>query len=162
MMGIYDAPPTTPLSPYIPDWKPAPSVTLTQSYSQVIKDGIFNILSADPYFAGYTCRKTKMLPVMPNLLPYLGVYFVKETQVPNGDANCTDIKFNHTLTLGFSIIVANNDQDAAEQTPPRRPDDRSVRERREDVPLLIQRFLNEVPTVDVHIVTQAERDDDER
>jgi hypothetical protein len=53
--------------------------------------------------------------VMPNLLPYLGVYWANENQVPNGDANCTDIRFNHTLQLGFSIIVINNDEDAAEQ-----------------------------------------------
>jgi hypothetical protein len=56
-----------------------------------------------------------MLPVQPNLIPYLGVYLVDETMVPDGDANAGCIRFSHTARIGFSVIVQNNDQDAAAQ-----------------------------------------------
>ena len=68
----------------------------------------------DPFFASYTCRKTKMLSVQHQLLPYLGVYIIDETMLPDGDANAGHIRFSHTLRIGFSVMIANNDQVAAE------------------------------------------------
>ena len=49
------------------------------------------------------------------LLPYLGVYIIDETMLPDGDANAGHIRFSHTLRIGFSVMIANNDQVAAEQ-----------------------------------------------
>jgi hypothetical protein len=88
----------------------------TQSAAFDIRNAFFDLVSADPFFAGYTARKTKMLPVQPDLLPYLGVYLVDETMGPDGDANHGCIRFTHTARIGFSVIVANNDQVALEQT----------------------------------------------
>lgn len=90
-------------------------ITDTQSYSLVIRDGLFDAVSSDPFFASYTCRKTKMLSVQHQLLPYLGVYVIDETMLPDGDGNAGHIRFSHTLRIGFSAIVANNDQVVAEQ-----------------------------------------------
>ncbi|MCA1452133.1 hypothetical protein I6F35_02750 [Bradyrhizobium sp. BRP22] len=91
-------------------------ITDTQSYSLVIRDVFFDALAADPYFANYTKRKNKMLQVQSELIPYLGVYIIDETMLPDGDANAGCIRFNHTLRIGFSAIIAHNDPVIAEQT----------------------------------------------
>jgi hypothetical protein len=90
-------------------------ITDTQSYALVIRDAFFDAVTPDPFFADYTCRKTKMLAVQSQLLPYLGVYTLDETMVPDGDANAGEVRFSHTLRIGFSAMVANNDQVVAEQ-----------------------------------------------
>jgi hypothetical protein len=91
------------------------TVTKTQSYSLVIRDAFHDALKADPFFAGYTVRKTRMLPAQANLLPYLGVYIADELMEPDGDINASEIRFIHTLRIGFSVILANNDQVVGEQ-----------------------------------------------
>jgi hypothetical protein len=90
------------------------AITETQSFGYDIRNSMFDIVTADPFFADYTCRKTRMLPVQVDLIPYLGVYIVDELMVPDGDANAGCIRFNHTTRIGFSVIQANNDQDALE------------------------------------------------
>ena len=90
-------------------------ITDTQSFALVIRDVFYDALSSDPFFASYTCRKNKMLSVQPQLLPYLGVYILDETMLPDGDANAGHIRFSHTLRIGFSVMIANNDQVVAEQ-----------------------------------------------
>ena len=91
-------------------------ITDTQSYSLVIRDAFFDAVSTDPFFASYTCRKTRMLAVKTELLPHLGVYIIDETMLPDGEPNAGVIRFNHDLRIGFSVMVANNDQVLAEQT----------------------------------------------
>jgi len=91
-------------------------VTEQQTWSLDIRDAFFNALNADPYFAAYTRRKTKMLPVQPALIPYLGVYQIDENMTPDGDANAGCIRFTHTLRVGFSVVHANNDQVAIEKS----------------------------------------------
>jgi hypothetical protein len=91
------------------------AITETQSFAVDIKDAMYNVVTANPYFLGYTFRKTKMKPVQVDLLPYLGVYIVDEVMVPDGDANAGCIRFNHTCRVGFSVILANNDSNALER-----------------------------------------------
>jgi hypothetical protein len=94
-----------------------PSATATQSYSFVIRDMLFDTLTKrTPYFANYTARKTPMRQVQANLLPFLGVYIIDETMTPDGDANAGMVRFSHALRIGFSVIIANNDDVAAEKT----------------------------------------------
>ena len=96
--------------------KPRPrGISDTQSYAWIIRNVFHDALAADPFFANYTIRKTVMLPVQPNLLPYLGIYIADETMTPDGDPNATTIKFSHSLRIGFSAIVKHSDQDQAEQ-----------------------------------------------
>jgi hypothetical protein len=90
-------------------------ITDTQSFALVIRDVFYDALAADAFFADYTTRKNRMLRVQPDLLPYLGVYIIDETMLPDGDANAGMIRFSHTLRIGFSVMIANNDQVAAEQ-----------------------------------------------
>lgn len=80
-----------------------------QSYSIIIRDAIFAALVQMPFFHGWKSRRCKMLKVQPEHLPYLGVYLVDEDMRPDGDANAGDIRFSHTLRLGFSAVIAVND-----------------------------------------------------
>jgi hypothetical protein len=54
------------------------------------------------------------MPVQVQLLPYLGVYLIREPHVPDGDLNHGEIKFIHSCRIGISVIVINNDPDASE------------------------------------------------
>ena len=83
--------------------------TLTQSYSQAIRDAMFAALVPLPFFAGFKARRSKQLPIQEPLLPYLGVYIVAEDMPSDGDPNATDIRFIHELRLGFQVIIENND-----------------------------------------------------
>jgi Big-like domain-containing protein len=85
------------------------TITLTQSYSLVIRDIFFDAVADVPFYANFTKRKCKMLQIQPQDVPYLGAYIVGEQHVPDGDLNAGAIKFIHTLTIGFSAVVFNND-----------------------------------------------------
>ncbi len=89
-------------------------ITDTQSYSLVIRDVFHDALARDPFFANYTKRKNKMLVVTQPVLPFLGVYIMDETMLPDGDLSAGFYDFIHTLRIGFSVMIAHNDQDAAE------------------------------------------------
>jgi hypothetical protein len=91
-------------------------ITEKQSCAYDIRDTFFNVVSADAFFAGYTAKRNRMLPVQTSMLPYLGVYLVDEVMTPDGDGNAGCIRFSHTARIGFSVIVQNNDQDIAAQT----------------------------------------------
>jgi hypothetical protein len=91
------------------------SIIETQTQTLDIRDAMYNIVTADAFFSGYTFRKTKMLPVQTDLIPYLGVYIVDEIMVPDGDANAGCIRFNHTSRIGFSVVQANNNPVMLEQ-----------------------------------------------
>jgi hypothetical protein len=89
-------------------------ITETHSSALDIRDAMYNVVTADPFFRGYTFRKTKMYPVQSDLIPYLGVYVVDEVMVPDGDANAGCIRFNHTARVGFSVIQSGSDPVALE------------------------------------------------
>lgn len=88
-------------------------ITDTQSFSLVIADVFHDAVASDPFFANYYKSKTKMLSVQHQQLPYLGVYIIDETMLPDGDANAGSIRFSHTLRIGFSAVIAMNDPSAA-------------------------------------------------
>lgn len=89
-------------------------ITDTQSYSLVIRDMLLAKLRTAPFFKDFTVRKSRALQVMTNLLPYLGAYIIDEQMAPDGDANAGEIRFIHTLRIGFSVIIVNNDPEACE------------------------------------------------
>lgn len=93
-------------------------ITDTQSHALVIRNVFYDAVKRLPFFAAaaWTSRKTKLLAIQPHLLPFLGVYIVDETMMPDGDGNAGHIRFSHTLRVGFSVIVQNNDQVALELT----------------------------------------------
>ena len=97
---------------FIPQPKPDPQQQI-QSYGYLIHETMFLTLAErEPLFKDYKMkRRTKVVPVKPNQLPYLGVYMGREDMGPDGDANATDIRFSHSLPITFSVILAHNNED---------------------------------------------------
>lgn len=89
-------------------------ITDTQSYAAVIRDVLFAKAVTLPFFQGFKARRSKMLKVMTEHLPYLGVYIIDEAMAPDGDINAGSVRFTHTLKVGFSVIIVNNDAVASE------------------------------------------------
>jgi hypothetical protein len=85
-----------------------------QSYSLTIRDIFFDAVSDIPYFATFTKRKSKLFQIQQEDLPYLGVYIMDEQMTPDGDLNAGEVRFIHTLRLGFSAMILNNDPVEAE------------------------------------------------
>jgi hypothetical protein len=52
--------------------------------------------------------------VQPEKIPFVGVYFISEDMLPDGDANVLEPRFRLSVLYGFSIIIQNNDAAAAE------------------------------------------------
>jgi len=84
-------------------------ITDTQSYGLVIRDTLWAKAVTLPFFAGFKSRRCKQLPVIPEVLPYLGVYFMNEKMTTDGDPNAGEVRFDVEMTLGFSVIIQNND-----------------------------------------------------
>jgi hypothetical protein len=92
-----------------------PTITATQSYSLVIRDIFFEAVKKMPFFANFKASKSKYYQVQPETIPYLGIYIIGEEMVPDGDANAGNIGFVHTLRLGFSVVIQNNNPELSEQ-----------------------------------------------
>lgn len=90
------------------------SISDTQSYSAIIRDALYAKAVTLPFFAGFTSRRCRQLQIQREFIPYLGVYIMDETMGPDGDINCSFIRFRHSLRIGFSVIIVNNDQVASE------------------------------------------------
>ncbi len=88
-------------------------ITSTQSYTWVLRETFIDVLT--PLFPGYTIRRTNQVPIQTAQLPVLSVYLLPERMTPDGDWNAGDVRFIHDFQIGFSIVVANNDPEAAEQ-----------------------------------------------
>jgi hypothetical protein len=99
-----------------PAFVTSPGLSKTQTYSWIIRNVFFDALARDPFFAAHTKRKTRMLVVQKQHLPYLGVYIVGDQMTPDGDANAGEPRLCHSLVIGYSVMIENNDPDAAEQT----------------------------------------------
>jgi hypothetical protein len=90
------------------------TISDTQSYSAIIRDALFAKAVTLPFFAGFKSRRSRQLQIQPEFIPYLGVYIMDETMSPIGDFNIGEIRFKHSVRIGFSVIINNNDQVAAE------------------------------------------------
>jgi len=84
-------------------------VFTSQSYGLVICDTLYAKTVTLPFFAGFKSRRTKQMPLIPEVLPYLGVYFIRETLTADGDANAGEVRFDNEMTIGFSVVIQNND-----------------------------------------------------
>ena len=88
----------------------------TNSFSILIRDAMLDRVKVLPFFKNKFNKfgRSKALPIQPENIPYAGCYIVDETLTPDGDANAGDIRFEHALRLGFSIVIRNNDPDETE------------------------------------------------
>ena len=89
--------------------------TTVFSYGLVILDMLLAKLVTAPFYVGFTVRKSRQLPTQIQHLPSLGVYLVKEDMTPEGDPNHGDIEMIHNLTIGFSVIIINNDPEETQE-----------------------------------------------
>jgi hypothetical protein len=91
-------------------------ITETQSYTWVLRETI--IATLEPYFSGFTIRRNDQKRIETWQLPVLGVYLLPERMTPEANNPLNNegvITFFHNFQIGFSVIIANNDPDIAEQ-----------------------------------------------
>lgn len=92
------------------------------SYAFKVRDGILSRIQALPFFTNpainppFKYTKNRAMQVQPQSLPLCGVYFLQESGTPEGDANAGEIRFDTSVRLGFTVIIVNNDMEAAEYT----------------------------------------------
>lgn len=87
---------------------------LPQSYPILVRDGALSRLKVMPWFSQFFFTSNKSLQIQPQNIPFCGVYFLTETDTPDGDANVGEPRFRSLVVLGFSVIVQNNDPALAE------------------------------------------------
>jgi hypothetical protein len=90
------------------------------SPSYIIRLGIVERLKAIPTF-----QAVKRWSVAPmhrvqakwedSQIPYVGCYELDEALGPDGDPNHCEPRFVHSLRVGFTVIIAANDEEVAEQ-----------------------------------------------
>ena len=79
------------------------------SYAIVIADKAFELLAiAGSQFKKF--RRAPMVQMTPADLPALGVFILRETREPDGDANAGEPRFIHRLHLGISGSIALSDE----------------------------------------------------
>jgi hypothetical protein len=84
-------------------------VITAQSFGMLICDTLYAKAVTLPFFAGFVSRRTQQLPTVTESLPFLGVYFLRENMNEDGDGNAGEVRFINDMTVGFSIIIQNND-----------------------------------------------------
>lgn len=96
--------------PPSPDTGDAGDITDIQSHTYILSEWIFNKLATDPYFVNFlTKRTTQALPIEAwSQTPFLGVY-VTDEPLAGYSYKVGDIELSHEVTIGFQIILANND-----------------------------------------------------
>jgi hypothetical protein len=84
------------------------------SYAMIVRDEMMARLKTMPFFATFKFGTNKAEQIQPELIPFLGVYFISEDLSPEGDANDGEPRFHSSATYGFSVVIQNNDGAAAE------------------------------------------------
>jgi hypothetical protein len=86
------------------------------SYSYLIQLGwLARLKMIPPFNSAAKFGLSTAKPTQAEHIPYLGVYFVSEKFSSDGDANHAEPRFVHTLDLGFSYIIQNNEPDVAQE-----------------------------------------------
>ena len=85
-----------------------------QSPTLVFRNAMMMWLLDTPFFGGWTARTTKAFKVQTQHVPYLGLYFIRDTTASDGDPNAGEVRLKHDVTYGFSVIVQDNDPQACE------------------------------------------------
>lgn len=86
------------------------------TYPMLVRDRILLFLQQTPFFSvnNFHFHTNKSLQIQPELIPFAAVYFIEETSLPSGDPNVGDIRFRTSARYGISVIILNNDAEAAE------------------------------------------------
>lgn len=86
--------------------------------SFIIREGFIDRLKAIATFGSVKlfARNKGKGPYQPENIPLVACYLMDESLSPDGDANHAEPRFIHDVKYGFSIVVANNDNAAAQQS----------------------------------------------
>jgi hypothetical protein len=86
------------------------------TYPILVRDHLLELLQGLAFFTGHGFHfyTNKAVQVQPENIPFAAVYFIEETNLPDGDANVGDVRFRCSARYGFSVIVQNNDATVAE------------------------------------------------
>jgi hypothetical protein len=86
------------------------------TYPMLVRDHLLTRLKALPFFTshGFKFSTNRSLQVQPENIPFAAIYFIEEANQPDGDSNVGDVRFQCTARYGFSVMVQNNDAEAAE------------------------------------------------
>lgn len=92
-----------------PETGNAGDITDVQSDAYILSEWMFNRIVTDPFFTNIpTRRTTQALPIESWQVPFLGVYQLDQPLTSDGPLNMTTVSFMHRVTIGFQIILANN------------------------------------------------------
>jgi hypothetical protein len=99
----------------IPPFAISPDENTTDgSYGEAVRDRLLSEAMALPFFASFMPITTRGRPIQKEDLPILGCYLGEESQIPEGDGRATWPKFECTLRINWSIMVAETNKEAAE------------------------------------------------
>jgi len=91
-------------------------MTAATSYAMIVRDEMLARLKTMPFFSTFKFGTNKAEQIQPELIPFLGVYFISEDLLPEGDPNHGEPRFHSSALYGFSVVIQNNDGAAAELT----------------------------------------------
>jgi hypothetical protein len=87
----------------------------SNSYTILIRDGLLARVRSLPQFTTIArFGRSRARTIQPEHIPYLGIYLIEEQLGQDGVANSGIPHFLHTVRLGFSYIIFNNDPDESE------------------------------------------------
>ena len=89
---------------------------MSTSYAMIVRDAMLARAQAMPAFTGFKFGTNKAEQIQPEKIPWLGIYFINEDLLADGDINAGEPRFHELALYGFSIIIQNNDAAAAENT----------------------------------------------
>jgi len=75
----------------------------------IIRDSFLTRVAAAPFFVNFKFGRTKQFPLIPENIPYCGVYIVGDNGGPDGVANHGVPRFKTAGVVGFTVWIANND-----------------------------------------------------
>lgn len=87
---------------------------MNSNYTTLIRDGMLSRLASTPFFAGFTFSRSSALQTQPEDVPHLGCYVVDEVMTEDGEHQTGVVRLFHSLRIGFSVIMQNNDPDDME------------------------------------------------
>jgi len=84
------------------------------SYAMIVRNEILARAKSMPFFSTFKFGTNKAEQVQPEKIPFCGIYFISEDLMPDGDADTGEPRFHSSALYGVSIVVQNNDGEAAE------------------------------------------------
>jgi len=86
---------------------------MTATIATQIRNSIYSLITT-PAFGWKTTRKVPVLPVQIGQLPALGVYIIRDSKSPDGDADHGMPRYNCEVMIGIMVLDELTEEDALE------------------------------------------------